>query len=53
MGAAIIQGAPRGMFPNEAGHGGAPTVAAVAYVAHPVPQGIVQSFSVFIDTIIL
>jgi AGCS family alanine or glycine:cation symporter len=41
------------MFSNEAGLGSAPNVAAVAYVAHPVQQGIVQSFSVFIDTIIL
>ncbi|WP_024954167.1 alanine/glycine:cation symporter family protein [Sulfurospirillum arcachonense] len=53
FGAVIIQGAKRGMFSNEAGLGSAPNVAAVAYVAHPVQQGIVQSFSVFIDTIIL
>ena len=53
IGAVILQGAKRGMFSNEAGLGSAPNVAAVAYVAHPVQQGIVQSFSVFIDTIIL
>ena len=53
IGAVIIQGAKRGMFSNEAGLGSAPNVAAVAFVAHPVQQGIVQSFSVFIDTIIL
>jgi AGCS family alanine or glycine:cation symporter len=53
IGAVLIQGAKRGMFSNEAGLGSAPNVAAVAYVAHPVQQGIVQSFSVFIDTIIL
>jgi len=53
IGAVIIQGAKRGMFSNEAGLGSAPNVAAVAYVAHPVQQGVVQSFSVFIDTIIL
>ncbi|MFT7003162.1 MAG: AGCS family alanine or glycine:cation symporter [Sulfurimonas sp.] len=53
LGAVIMQGAKRGMFSNEAGLGSAPNVAAVAYVAHPVQQGIVQSFSVFIDTIIL
>ena len=41
------------MFSNEAGLGSAPNVAAVAYVAHPVQQGIVQSFSVFIDTIVI
>lgn len=53
LGAVIMQGAKRGMFSNEAGLGSAPNVAAVAYVAHPVQQGIVQSFSVFIDTIVL
>lgn len=53
IGAVMLQGAKRGMFSNEAGLGSAPNVAAVAYVAHPVQQGIVQSFSVFIDTIIL
>lgn len=53
LGAVIIQGAKRGLYSNEAGLGSAPNVAAVAYVAHPVQQGIVQSFSVFIDTIIL
>ncbi len=53
LGAVMLQGAKRGMFSNEAGLGSAPNVAAVAYVAHPVQQGIVQSFSVFIDTIIL
>lgn len=53
LGAVILQGAKRGMFSNEAGLGSAPNVAAVAYVSHPVQQGIVQSFSVFIDTIIL
>ena len=33
------------------GSGSAPNVAAVAEVKHPVAQGIVQSLSVFIDTI--
>lgn len=53
MGAAIAQGLRRGLFSNEAGLGSAPNVAAVAYVRHPVAQGIVQSLSVFIDTIII
>lgn len=53
MGAALIFGVKRGLFSNEAGLGSAPNVAAVAYVKHPVNQGIVQSLSVFIDTIIL
>ncbi|MGI3170128.1 alanine/glycine:cation symporter family protein [Pseudooceanicola sp. C21-150M6] len=53
MGAAIAQGLRRGLFSNEAGLGSAPNVAATAYVRHPVSQGITQSFSVFIDTIII
>jgi AGCS family alanine or glycine:cation symporter len=53
MGAAILLGVRRGLFSNEAGLGSAPNVAAVAYVKHPANQGIVQSFSVFIDTLIL
>ena len=53
MGAAIAQGVRRGLFSNEAGLGSAPNVAAVAYVKHPISQGIVQSLSVFIDTIVI
>lgn len=53
MGAAIAQGLRRGLFSNEAGLGSAPNVAAVAHVRHPINQGMVQSLSVFIDTIII
>ena len=53
IGAAILMGVKRGLFSNEAGLGSAPNVAAVAYVPHPANQGVVQSFSVFIDTIVL
>jgi len=53
MGAAIAQGLRRGLFSNEAGLGSAPNVAATALVRHPVSQGITQSFSVFIDTILI
>ncbi|WP_209428485.1 alanine/glycine:cation symporter family protein, partial [Pararhodobacter sp. SW119] len=53
MGAAIAQGLRRGLFSNEAGLGSAPNVAATAHVRHPISQGITQSFSVFIDTIII
>jgi len=45
MGAALAQGLRRGLFSNEAGLGSAPNVAAVAFVPHPINQGIVQSFS--------
>ncbi|TBW58431.1 alanine:cation symporter family protein [Marinobacter halodurans] len=53
IGAAILMGVKRGLFSNEAGLGSAPNVAAVAYVPHPANQGVVQAFSVFIDTIII
>lgn len=53
MGAAVMQGVRRGLFSNEAGLGSAPNVAAVAYVPHPVDQGLVQALSVFIDTLVL
>ena len=53
IGAAIMMGVRRGLFSNEAGLGSAPNVAAVAFVPHPVNQGIVQSFSVFIDTAVI
>ncbi|MGI3127505.1 alanine/glycine:cation symporter family protein [Nitratireductor sp. PBL-C9] len=53
MGAALAQGLRRGLFSNEAGLGSAPNVAATADVRHPISQGITQSFSVFIDTIMI
>ncbi|MCV0428062.1 MAG: alanine:cation symporter family protein [Roseibium sp.] len=53
MGVAIQQGLQRGLFSNEAGLGSAPNVAATAEVRHPISQGITQSFSVFIDTILI
>ena len=53
LGVAVTQGIKRGLFSNEAGLGSAPNVAAVAHVPHPANQGIVQAFSVFIDTLIM
>ncbi len=53
LGVALMQGVKRGLFSNEAGLGSAPNVAAVAHVPHPATQGIVQAFSVFIDTVIM
>lgn len=53
MGAAVAMGVRRGLFSNEAGLGSAPNVAAVAHVPHPANQGVVQAFSVFIDTLII
>ena len=40
-------------YSNEAGQGTAPHVAAAANVSHPTKQGLVQSFSVYIDTLLV
>jgi len=53
IGSAIVMGVKRGVFANEAGLGSAPNVAAVADVQHPVAQGVVQAFSVFLDTFVI
>ena len=53
FGAAIIYGAKRGLFSNEAGAGSAPNVAATADVSHPVKQGLIQSLGVFTDTLLV
>lgn len=50
LGAAISWGVKRGIYSNEAGQGTAPHAAAAAEVSHPAKQGIVQAFSVYIDT---
>lgn len=52
-GSMIVQGIKRGLFSNEAGMGSAPNAAASASVSHPAKQGLVQTLSVFIDTIII
>jgi AGCS family alanine or glycine:cation symporter len=53
IGAAISMGVKRGLFSNEAGQGTAPHAAAAAVVSHPVEQGLVQAFSVYIDTLLV
>jgi len=53
IGSAIVMGVKRGVFANEAGLGSAPNVAAVADVEHPIAQGVVQAFSVFLDTFVI
>lgn len=53
VGAAIIMGVKRGIFSNEAGQGTAPHAAAAAEVSHPAKQGLVQAFSVYVDTIVV
>src|SRR5690554_6250854 len=51
IGSAIAWGVKRGIYSNEAGQGTAPHAAAAAEVEHPAQQGLVQAFSVYIDTI--
>ncbi|MDO5722503.1 MAG: alanine/glycine:cation symporter family protein [Actinomycetaceae bacterium] len=50
---ALVNGARRGLFSNEAGLGTTPHAAGAATVAHPAQQGFVQSLGVFIDTIVV
>ncbi len=52
-GSVVSWGIKRGLYSNEAGMGSAPNAAAAASVSHPVKQGLVQTFSVFIDTMII
>ena len=53
VGAAIAYGVRRGIYSNEAGMGTGAHASAAAEVDHPVEQGLVQAFSVYIDTIIV
>lgn len=50
---AILKGAQRGLFSNEAGAGSVPSAAATATLNHPVKQGLIQSMGVFVDTIVV
>ena len=52
-GSAVVIGIKRGLFSNEAGMGSAPNAAASALVSHPAKQGLVQTLSVFIDTLVI
>ena len=51
FGAAIGWGVKRGIYSNEAGQGTGPHAAAAAEVDHPAQQGLVQAFSVYVDTL--
>ena len=52
-GSCIMYGIKRGLYSNEAGMGSAPNASATASVSHPAKQGLVQVFSVFLDTLII
>lgn len=51
IGSAIAMGVKRGLYSNEAGQGTAPHAASAAEVDHPAQQGLVQSFSIYVDTL--
>lgn len=53
VGVAVLQGVKRGLFSNEAGEGSAPNAAAIATTSHPIKQGLLQAFGVFVDTLIV
>ncbi|MEE1337057.1 alanine/glycine:cation symporter family protein [Methanobrevibacter sp.] len=53
VGSCMVYGIKRGLFSNEAGVGSAPNASASANVSHPAKQGLVQTLSVYIDTLLL
>lgn len=53
IGAAVSWGVRRSLYSNIAGVGEGAFAGAAASVSHPVKQGLVQSFSVYIDTVMV
>ena len=53
LGYTVAWGVKRGIYSNEAGQGTGPIVAGAAKVTHPVKQGLVQAFSVYVDTLLV
>ncbi len=51
IGLAIQWGVKRGIYSNEAGQGTGPHASSAAEVSHPAKQGLVQGFSIYIDTL--
>ena len=51
LGTAVTWGVKRGLYSNEAGQGTGPHASSAAAVSHPAKQGLVQAFSVYIDTL--
>ena len=49
----VAAGVSRGVLSNEAGLGSAPIAHGIAKVSHPVEQGVVGIFEVFVDTIVV
>ncbi|MEP9409031.1 alanine/glycine:cation symporter family protein [Peribacillus frigoritolerans] len=53
FGNAIMWGVKRGLYSNEAGQGTGAQAAGAAEVSHPAKQGLVQAFSVYVDTLLV
>lgn len=53
FGSCVMMGVKRGIYSNEAGWGSGAHAAATAEVSHPAKQGLAQSFSVYIDTLLV
>lgn len=50
---AVSWGVKRGIYSNEAGMGCGAIVSAAAECSHPVKQGLIQSFSIYVDTLFI
>ena len=53
FGTVMMTGIKRGLFSNEAGQGSVPNAAATATANHPVEQGLIQAFGVYLTTFII
>lgn len=53
LGTVVMMGLKRGVFSNEAGLGSIANLAGTADTSHPVKQGLIQSFGVIVDTLIV
>ncbi len=51
VGSAISWGVKRGIYSNEAGMGCGAIVSGAAECNHPVEQGLIQAFSIYVDTL--
>lgn len=51
LGSAVMWGVKRGIYSNEAGQGTGPASAAAADTSHPAKQGLIQAFSIYIDSV--
>lgn len=53
LGSTISYGVKRGLFSNEAGQGSGAIISAAANADSPAQQGLVQAFSILVDTLVI